>query len=563
MLKNKITYSIIIILTFLLAGIIRFYNLNQAPPGIWYDEAYNGLDAINTQKENKYQIFYPENYGREGLFINTIALSFRLFDVSAFSLRLPSAIFGLLTVVGFFLWLSSLRLHRPTIIIDTIALATSFYHLNFSRISFRAIMVPLFLVWSFYFFTKGFQILKKEKNCARQKTLLFFFLSGLLTGIGLHTYIAYRVVPLIFIVIFLVSIIIFPKFIKKVWLPTIFFLAGAIISAAPLLLYFKNNPSSFTGRTDAVSIFNAPNLSTGKAFFKSLFLHLQSIFFIGDGNQRHNYNKFPLLPATWSLFFSIGFIISLREIFVGILKKFQKEKPLKLFTASLFGQTIFWVMLIPGVLSLEGIPHFLRIIGITPAIFLITVIPFEYLHFFYQQIKKEADNRLKIVRWKIMQIAYFGLIATFILVGVSQVYTYFSLWKTDPLTHEAFQRDQYLLGTFIKELPTRKENYLIIKKEISLNKNNRRDISEKSLLFSAYPAIEKYQIYHNNEDFQNLFDKIDCSNTQIILQPNLPLLPLKKIKNYCRNLKLKKIIIKDDIISTNSEVSPMTIWILQ
>jgi len=35
-------------------------------------------------------------------------------------------------------------------------LATSFWHINFSRIGFRAIMAPFFLIWAVYFLIKSF-----------------------------------------------------------------------------------------------------------------------------------------------------------------------------------------------------------------------------------------------------------------------------------------------------------------------------------------------------------------------------------------------------------------------
>ena len=570
---KKYLLPVVIIAILLLAGFLRLWELNQTPPGIWYDEAYNGLDALKALESNNYQIFYPENYGREGLYINTLALSFKIFGINNFALRFPSAFFGILTILGFYLLLKSLKLSRTTIILGIFALTTSFYHLNFSRITFRAIMVPLLMVWSFHFFIKGFYLIKKNIKSSKRSLfrklldspLLNFFIAGLLTGLGLHTYIAYRVVPLIFVIILIIFLIVYKKFLSQYWKAILIFLMGAIISAGPLLLFFQQNPSAFTGRTDAVSIFNAPNMTVSEAFIKSLLFHLQSFFFTGDGNQRHNHSSLPLLPAVWALFFAIGFFISLKEIIATIIKRFKNMPSTKLFLPSLLGQAIFWTMLIPGVLSLEGIPHALRIIGVIPAIFLITILPFEYLRRLYQHLKASSFYSLKLWRWKIMQITFSILIVTVLLTGIFQSYLYFELWAKNPKTAEAFQQNFYQLGEFIKQQPLKKQNYLLLDKHIEINKENRSDISEKSLLFSAMPIIKEYQIYNVDESIDNLINEssIDCSDSQFILLPNIPLLSLKKIKNYCRNLELQEFSLDNTSTDTKTNASSTKIWILK
>ncbi len=548
----------------LLATGLRLWHLNQTPPGVWYDEAYNALDALDASENSTYKIFYPENYGREGLYINILALSFKIFGINNFALRFPSAFFGILTVLGFYFLLKSFKLYHTTILAGVFALSTSFYHLNFSRIAFRAIMVPLLLTWSAYFFFQGLNYSQEKlsqkkfskKHFWQKHSLWLFFFSGLLTGLGLHTYIAYRVVPLIFIILLIVFLFVYPKFLKNYWQAIIMFLIGAFVSAGPILFYFYQHPQAFSGRTDAVSIFNSPEMTTGQAFLKSLSYHLQSLIFIGDQNQRHNYNGFPLLPAVWALFFSIGFVISLKEIFNGFWRRLNKKSLGKLFLPSLFAQATFWTMLIPGVLSLEGIPHFLRIIGITPAIFIITALPFNYLRRLYLHLKKSPFYKLKLWRWKIMQMAFSGLVATFLLTGISQIYLYFGLWAHSPKTADAFQQNWYQFGQFIKQQPLRKENYLIMNKNISIDPNNRHNLPEKSLAFSAYPQIKKYQLYNTADNFEELFDTVNCSDSQFILQPNTPLLALKKIKNYCRNLELQETILPNS-------TPPVKIWMLK
>ena len=64
------------------AVFFRFWQLDQIPPGLYPDVAINGINATDALKNHDFKIFYPDNNGREGLFINLIALSFWLFGAS-------------------------------------------------------------------------------------------------------------------------------------------------------------------------------------------------------------------------------------------------------------------------------------------------------------------------------------------------------------------------------------------------------------------------------------------------------------------------------------------------
>ena len=85
----KKRYIILILAFILLLGFFfRFYKLSSIPPGLYPDEAINGNDAWHALQNKNFQFFYPENNGREGLFINLISLSFALLKPSIFSLKI-------------------------------------------------------------------------------------------------------------------------------------------------------------------------------------------------------------------------------------------------------------------------------------------------------------------------------------------------------------------------------------------------------------------------------------------------------------------------------------------
>jgi len=535
--KWEIMFFSTLFAIFIFGGFLRFWQLENVPPGVWYDEAYNGLDAIKAYENNRYELFYPENFGREGLYINTIALSYKLFGVNSFALRFPSAVFGLLGIIGFYFLIKELRFSRPSVLIGTLMMTLSFWHINFSRIAFRGIMVPMLLAWSLFFFFKGYYTKTHSKNKSPNYLALFYFsLSGFLVGLGLHTYIAWRMVPIIFVIIAVLFAIVKKDFIKKFWRPTVVFLVIAFIAALPLLNYFYGHMDQFVGRTNAVSIFNNPEMGFWQSFGTSLSFHLGSFFLAGDPNQRHNHSTFALIPMVWAILFGFGFFLTLKEIFQTIWGKFRKTKSARLFAAAVVAQATFWVMLIPGVLSIEGIPHALRIIGAIPAIFLISIFSIEYFLKTYQNLKNSSRRSFKPIRWGVLRGSFYGIMIITVLAGLSQAYLYFEVWSKSTETAKSFEKDRADLGKTVASLKLKQQNYIIISPEENISQD-RKGIGAKTVLFTGYPEIKSYLFF---KPFEGLASVSCNESSQIVFQIADEWL-LEQFQQKCPSLKLQKI----------------------
>ena len=74
---SRKTYIILAVLVVLAALFIRSYHLSTLPPGVYPDESVNGIDAITANAAHHWKLFYENNNGREGLFMNLIALEFQ------------------------------------------------------------------------------------------------------------------------------------------------------------------------------------------------------------------------------------------------------------------------------------------------------------------------------------------------------------------------------------------------------------------------------------------------------------------------------------------------------
>jgi len=530
----KIRKNIFVFLSILvLAGgiFIRFWHLDVIPPGVHYDEAFNGIDALKSLESGNFRFFYPENYGREGLHINVIAFFIKIFGNTNFGLRFANALWGSLTLLGFYFLLREFKFSSLSVLAGTFMLAFSFWHLVFSRTAYRAIMVPLILVWMFYFFWKAVNNPKKKA--------IWILLAGIFLGLGFHTYISFRIAPLVFALVAVSFLLGKEKLWKNYKKYLAFSILGVVLVSLPIILYYSGHFKDFISRSEAVSIFNAPKgMGVGEALGKSVVSHLSAFFVFGDKNPRHNYNNQPLLPAAWAVLFFIGSVISLGEI-AKTLSKFIKYKrkinpdfaASPWFHISVLGQSIFWLMLVPGFLSIEGIPHSLRIIGAIPGVFILSVLPLEYIIGHYGESKKTGG---KFPSSNNFLVIFASLLFFMIIGGVTQVYTYFFEWPKNLSVLGAYERKLYDFGMLVKELPVGKNNYITVAYNTWI-KDTKKESSMKTTEYIAWPKTKDYEFVRPLEGK----DSIICDGTQVVFLESDQWLR-DQYKNRCPNLSQQK-----------------------
>jgi len=545
-LKSSVVGCWLLVIIIIIAAFLRLYNITEVPPGLYPDEAMNGNNALEALSTGNFKIFYPENNGREGLFINIQAIFLKfLMPISGenpepWMLRLPSALFGILTVIGVYFLAKELfdenhkfktlnpeqiqnsNIQNPTqfrisnlefgisrsqkiALISSFLLATSFWHINFSRIGFRAIMAPFFLTWSLYFLILSFQttkfiqkttsekseILNSKFKIQNSKFTFFALLGGIFYGLGFYSYIAYRATPILILIILVLywfkvkhetpnnSDIALESTgqadaaqnteltRKKFLLSTFCFLISTIIIAAPLGLYFLKNPQDFFGRTSEISIFNSPTP------LKDLGLNIlktAGMFnVVGDQNWRHNYAGRPELFWPVGILFLIGVFLAVKSLIQNSKIKNQNDN-VKFKNENVSSQTntrilhfdfyilILWLIIaaLPVVVSNEGIPHALRSILLIPPVFILAGFGGVWL------IEKITSN-LKLttynLKYKMLLVAGFWLL---VMLVVEAYTTYFILWAKNPNTLDAFSSDYVWIAKGLNELPKELPKYVVV-----------------------------------------------------------------------------------------------------
>lgn len=471
-----------------LGAFLRFYRITEIPLGLYPDEAMNGNNALEAlhapAPAGGFKVFYPENNGREGLFINLQAISVAAFGPTPWALRIVSTVIGTLTILGIYLvakelfsvknhnvqapmtnkapnpndqksslfgnWDLDIGHSRGEIIalFSSFFLATSYWHLNFSRIGFRAIMLPLFAVFGMYFLLRGL----------RTRKALDLIFAGIFTGLGVHTYIAFRFMVFVFAVPVVYSLWQTKKTggMASAFRAAALYAAAALIVLAPLGFYFFGHPEAFANRAGDVSIFSAEY--PAKEFLISAGKTAGMFFIKGDCNWRHNFNCKPELNPLVAIFFIIGVIVSIRTSILYPLPS-----------------TLLFVWLIamslPAVLTREGIPHALRSIGILPPAMILAALGADRVYgaIGVWSARKKTKWPAKAVQIeRIRRELGVLLIAGIMTVPLVTYRDYFMQWAEKPETYDAFDTSGAHTGEYLARLPRETKKYVVVNRSGTL-----------------------------------------------------------------------------------------------
>jgi len=165
-MKKNIWFLLIIIF---LAALLRFWQLGSNPPSLTWDEAAWGYNAysIGIDGKDEFGRFLPldylESFGdfKPPVYAYLDVLPVKIFGLSEFSVRFPSALFGALTViVTYFLvkrifWKSKLK--ESYALMSALILAISPWHIMLSRAAFEANVATFFIIFGVWAFLAGVQ----------------------------------------------------------------------------------------------------------------------------------------------------------------------------------------------------------------------------------------------------------------------------------------------------------------------------------------------------------------------------------------------------------------------
>ncbi len=336
-----------------LAFLFRILFLQANPPGLFCDEASTGYDAYSLLQtgRDQYGNFLPlfvRSMGdyNEALYRYLTIPSVALLGLSAFSVRLPAAVIGTLTVPVLY-FLSRKLTDKNGAAAAAFFLAISPWHIHFSRTAFRAILLP-------FFFSLGILFLIK----AIQDHPGWYAPSGLVFGFSLWTYSASRV----FVPLFIFFTVIMLFYTKDIQSHPRYASSGGLIFSLILIGFFL-----FWISPEGVSRARYELIASPLEWLKNYFSYFNpvNLFWQGDLNLRHSPTGIGQLHLFEFFFILLGGFSCLRErkISTGLLIIWTLLYPIPAaFTApmnalrSIMGAPLF------AVFSGIGAVHFYKLI---------------------------------------------------------------------------------------------------------------------------------------------------------------------------------------------------------
>lgn len=316
---NTRAHNICLFLLLAIASFLIFYRFPTIPINVSYDEAAFANLAMSLAKGG-FHIYSPLATGHTTPYFYTILASFKLFGLSVWALRLPAAIFGVLTVIPayniFRLVFSQEYVEKKTkspflkkhdYVIPTLLTFTFIslrWYYNFARFSFEATFLLFFELVSILFFLY-------YKNTKQGKYLIG---SGLFAGLAYNSYTPGRIFILLPLLFIFSDFTFTKKRLNGLIQHILLFAIPFAMMIAPLTIYFSQNKDI---RINQLSYVTNDKMEVGEkfAFAWDSTKRAASMFHIkGDMNGRHNYPGKPAVNPIIGLLFIIGLLYAIKHI---------------------------------------------------------------------------------------------------------------------------------------------------------------------------------------------------------------------------------------------------------
>lgn len=405
--RNITKRELLLLVTAILVGLyFRTFRLDELPRGMTADEAVFGLAAVSITRGEEYPIFLRGMGSTLPLHSYLIALLFRLFGSTILTARAAAALVGIATLPLLYLlarklfpstgrtWSSSL-----TAGVATCFLATSYWHIVYSRLGIEPILVPFFGTATLYCLWRAWELRSRR----------LFILTGLLMGLSLYTYPAAYVFPLLVLVLLVYCLWRHRRLLHEhlVNLLLVFAVCSAVV--APLGLFALTHLDDFMSRAAWVSAFN-PEVAHGSPvieFVKSSAKTAAMFSVRGDSSPVHNPARRPVLDPLTSIWFVVGLIASIRS--------YRERTHFLLLT---------WLVIgcLPAVVTVLGVPHYSRAIAALPATCLLPALGIRSaLEWFDARV---SHRRLSVT------VAILILSISLLLTAATAYGDYFIAWDT-------------------------------------------------------------------------------------------------------------------------------------
>jgi len=468
---------------FILSLVLNLVNLSSNPVSLNQDEAVNGYDAysLGTTLRDHHGNFLPpmlesfEDWASPLLTYFTIPFV-KLLGLSEFSIRLPVALLGSLSVLLIFLFIWQLFGKVRLSLITAFLYAIIPWQITLSRWAIPPSIVPFFLLLTLTIFM-----------WANKNNKVYNFIGvGVAAGILTYSYPTQKVfVPMLLAGFLLIDLLGKVSW-KELFGKALFIGIPYLILVSPIYYLTITNPPKYNARFSYVSIFALPAnllqeiLARYLQYFSPYFQ-----FGTGDPDMMHHIPGSGTSYAFLAIFYYLGIIVCLWTLFRKDVILFLNRKSAVIL--------IIWLVIfpIPASLTIDHY-HVLRVVHGLPLTIIFSAIGIMVV---FNYLKAKSLQYLSVALFLVLS---FGSLALF-----SKDY----YWDYQELAKESFQ---YGIPTFYTYLLNNEDKFTSVKIDSKINmpyiyylfeskfdpnKLDYREINAtvKNNDWSGVPKIGKYQ----------------------------------------------------------------------
>ncbi|MFH1446737.1 MAG: glycosyltransferase family 39 protein [Chloroflexota bacterium] len=375
-------WTLILLVAIGLVLFFRFNQLDTVPPEMISDQAER-LFGVNDVVQGEYTVFFAANFGSEAFQFYWTGALIKLFglDISFYSLKLASVLAGLITLIYIYL-LGKEIANKWTGLLAMVFCGIAYWPNVFTRAAMGAVFFPLILAPLFYYLLKGLRISNRN----------YFLYAGLALGLGLLSYRAFLIVPVLLIMAVVLYCLHKQSAGKRAQalFGLVIILLIALIIFLPLLRTILAEPRVYLYRIfSRLSNWERPLPGSGWSIFLKNLWSALVMFFWSDGNcWVDSIIQRPALDFISSSLYFIGLLLL-------IVRYIRNRHWLDMFLI-----VSIPILLLPSVLSLafpEENPSLSRTAGVIIPVFLVIGLA---LDTFISTLRTKLPQKLgKAIAW--------------------------------------------------------------------------------------------------------------------------------------------------------------------
>lgn len=338
---------LLLIVLFAVAFTLRVYKLENIPSGAHADEAswgYNAYSILKTGKD-EHGVRYPlifKAFGDQKLpaYIYSLVPSVKLFGLNNFAVRFPSVLAGSLLTIFIFMLLLQFGFSMPLSFLGALTAAVSPWNISLSRLfGHDSNLALLFFMIGLFFALKS----------VKARKVFPFVVSGVFLGLTWYSYVAYRFITPITMIVFSIVYLRQEKNIKR-YLVALFGTFFIVVFPLTILSFSGQGTARFGQISLTQQVGKVLEINESRTFctdnLPKIFCYLNAnkiesissalvyryvrtfsptyLFLDGDNNSKfHNVNNYGLFYLMLLPFYLAGFVYFSNRLFNGKLNKHE------------------------------------------------------------------------------------------------------------------------------------------------------------------------------------------------------------------------------------------------